>query len=108
MFPEKPMDPLTLEQWKEYNRAMNSHICFEEFQENGTKVRDHCHCTGQYRGHANLRCNLAYKIPNYVPIVFNNLSGYDAHLFIREMGKKFNTGEIGVIAENKEKYKIYH
>ena len=25
-------------------------------------------------------------------------------LFIRELGKKFNTGKIGVIAENKEKY----
>ena len=48
--------------------------------------------------------NLRYKIPNYIPIVFHNLSRYDAHLFIRELGKKFNTGKIGVIAENKEKY----
>ena len=44
-------------------------------------------------------CNLAYKIPSYIPIVFHNLSGYDAHLFIRELGKTFNTGKIGVIAE---------
>ena len=29
---------------------------------------------------------------------------YDAHLFVRELGKKFNTCKIGVIAENKEKY----
>ena len=36
--------------------------------------------------------------------MFHNLSGYDAHLFIRELGKKFDTGKIGVIAENKEKY----
>ena len=26
------------------------------------------------------------------------------HLFIRELGKKFDSGSIGVIAENKEKY----
>ena len=45
-----------------------------------------------------------YKIPHYVPIVFHNLSRHDAHLFIRELGKKFDTGKIGVIAENKEKY----
>ena len=39
-----------------------------------------------------------------MPIAFHNLSGYDAHLFIRELGKKFNKDDIGVIAENKEKY----
>ena len=36
--------------------------------------------------------------------MFHNLSGYDAHLFIKELGKRFNKNDIGVIAENKEKY----
>ena len=45
-----------------------------------------------------------YKIPKKIPIVFHNLSRYDAHLFDRDLGKKFNTGNIGVITENKEKY----
>ena len=36
--------------------------------------------------------------------MFHNLSGYDTHLFIKELGKKFNKDDIGVIAENKEKY----
>ena len=36
--------------------------------------------------------------------MFHNLSGYDDHLFIKELGKKFNKDDIGVIAENKEKY----
>ena len=58
--------------------------------------------TGRYRGRAHRSCNLRYKIPKYIPIVFHNLSRYDAHLFIRELGKKFSTGKIGVIAENKE------
>ena len=49
-------------------------------------------------------CNLRYKIPSYIPFVFHNLSGYDAHLMIRELGKKFDIGKIGIIAENKEKY----
>ena len=43
-------------------------------------------------------------MPSYIPFIFHNLSRYDAHLFIRELGKKFDTGKIGVIAENKEKY----
>ena len=36
--------------------------------------------------------------------MFHNLSRYDAHLFIKELGKKFNSGDIGVMTENKEKY----
>ena len=36
--------------------------------------------------------------------MFHNLSGYDAHLFIKKLGRKFNKDDIGVIAENKEKY----
>ena len=47
---------------------------------------------------------MKYKIPSHIPIVFHNLSGYDAHLFIRELGKRFNKADIGCIAENKEKY----
>ena len=36
--------------------------------------------------------------------MFHNLSGYDTHLLIKELGRKFNKNDIGVIAENKEKY----
>ena len=72
--------------------------------ENNQKVRDHCHYTGLYRGAARNSCNLQYKIPKHIPIVFHNLSGYDAHLFIRELDKKFNTEGIGGSAENKENY----
>ena len=43
-----------------------------------------------------------YNTSQYIPTVFHNLSRYDAHLFIRELGKKFDTGKM--IAENKEKY----
>ena len=68
------------------------------------KVRDHCHYTGKYRGPAHNICNLRYKISHYIPIVFHNRSRYDAHLSIRELGKKFDTGKIDVVAENKEKY----
>ena len=64
------------------------------------KVRDHCHYTGLYRGPTHSLCNLRYKIPSYIPVVFHNLSGYDTHLFIRELGA--HTSDIEVIAKNKE------
>ena len=99
MFPEKPMDPLTNKQWKQYERASRCHICFKAFNSKDPKVRDHCHYTGCYRGPTHSLCNLRYRIPSYIPVVFHNLSGYDAHLFIKELGKHSN--DIGVIAKNK-------
>ena len=95
------MIPLTKKQLKEYKNATKSHICFKPFGDKG-KVRDHCHCSGLYRGAAHFGCNLRYKIPSYMSVVFHNLAGYDAHLFIRELAK--HTKDIGVIAKNVEDY----
>ena len=102
MFPEKPMDHLTAEKWREYRDVDDCHICYKPFNDKDPKVRDHCHYTGKYRGPAHRSCNLRYKIPPYIPVVFHNLSGYEVHLFIRELGKK--SKDIGVIAKNKEDY----
>ena len=92
-FLEVPMLPLTKSQLKKHKTAKECHICFKEFKDKG-KVRDHCHYTGVYRGAAHFGCNLRYKIPNYIPVVFHNLAGYDTHLFIRELAKY--TTDIGV------------
>ena len=102
MFPEKPMDPLTKKQWKKYKRSTKGHICYKPFTQTNLKVRDHCHYTGLYRGPAHSLCSLQYKIPSYIPVVFHNLSGYNAHLFIREL--RAHTSEMGVITKNKEDY----
>ena len=102
MFPEKPIDPLTKKQWKQYENESRCHIYFKPFNSKDPKVRDHCHYTGHYRGPAHSLCNLRYRIPSYIPVIFHNLSGYDAHLFIKELGKK--SSNIGVIAKDKEDY----
>ena len=102
MFPEKPMDPLTNRQWARYKKLSKCHICYKPFNFKDPKLRDHCHYTGCYRGPAHSLCNLRYRNPSYISVVFHNLSGYDAHLFIKELGKHSNN--IGVIAKNKEDY----
>ena len=105
LYPQQPMAELTDVLKREYEAAKSCHICLKPFGDpENRKVRDHCHYTGLYRGAAHNNCNMKYRIPDFVPIAFHNLSGYDAHLFIRELGKKFNKDDIGVIAENKEKY----
>ena len=104
-FPRQPMTEFTVVLKREYREAEKCHICLKEFNDSrNRKVRDHCNYTSLYRGAAHNNCNLKYRIPGYIPIVFHNLSGYDAHLFIKELGRRFNKNDIGVIAENREKY----
>ena len=100
--PKKPMDKLTKEQNVEFVTAKECHICFKKISSKDRKVRDHCHYTGKYRGAAHSSCNLRYRIPDYIPVVFHNLAGYDAHLFIKELAK--HTTKTGVIAKNTENY----
>ena len=66
-------------------------------------MSDHCRYTGLYRGPAHNNCNLKYRIPDHIPTRLRNLNYY-AHLFIKELGRSLNKNDIGVIAENKEKY----
>ena len=47
------------------------------------KVRDHCHFTGKYGGAAHDICNLRYKTPKEIPVVFHNGSTYDYHFIIK-------------------------
>ena len=73
---------------KEHKVAERCHVCLKEFNDpQNKKVRDHCHYTGLYRGATHNNCNLKYGVPDHILIVFHNLSGYDAHLFIIEPGK---------------------
>ena len=85
-----------------YNEETRCWICKGEFDENEEKVKDHCHYTGRYRGAAHNECNLNYRKPDFTPVVLHNLSGYDSHLFIKNLG--FSEGNIDCIPNNEEKY----
>ena len=67
------------------------------------KVRDQCHYTGKYRGAAHNICNLRYKVPKEIPVVFHNGSTYDYHFIINELVKEFK-GNFECLGENTEKY----
>ncbi|KAL0809898.1 hypothetical protein ABMA28_002311 [Loxostege sticticalis] len=88
------------EDQKNFERADNCYLCSHLLIDD--KVRDHCHFTGKYRGAAHSSCNLKFRIPKFIPVFFHNLSGYDCHLFIRELSSF--PGEIKVIPKNKENY----
>ena len=95
----KPM-LLTKEEQKSFEKAKICHICNKEITER--KVRDHCHFTGQYRGAAHNRCNVKCRKPLILPVIFHNLQGYDAHLFIKQLAGL--PGDFSCIPSTEEKY----
>ena len=95
----KPLSLTSAEQ-KSFVKAVNCHICGDELKED--KVRDHCHFTGQYRGAAHNKCNLQCRKPMVLPVIFHNLQGYDAHLFIKQLARL--EGDLSCIPSTEEKY----
>ncbi|XP_076301457.1 uncharacterized protein LOC143219338 [Lasioglossum baleicum] len=98
-----PMDELTERQELNFQTATHCHVCEQPFSSSDTKVHDHCHFTGAYRGPAHIACNLGYQSSYVIPVVFHNLSGYDAHFIIKELANTFE-GKIAVLPLTKERY----
>ena len=105
-YEKKNMIPLTTEEKVYHNKQKICYICKKEFsnkEKKSYKVRDHCHYTGKYRGAAHNICNLTYKVPKEIPIVFHNGCIYDYHFIIKELVKEFE-GNCECLGENTEKY----
>ncbi|CAB0040505.1 unnamed protein product [Trichogramma brassicae] len=98
----KPMRFTSAEKVK-FEKAKICHICKRGFTKKDNKVRDHSHVTGEYRGAAHSKCNINYRDVRFVPVIFHNLSGYDSHLFIREIATGF-PGRVWVLPQTKERY----
>ncbi|XP_064625932.1 uncharacterized protein LOC135486764 [Lineus longissimus] len=98
-FNPKAMLALTQEQKVKHKTAKTCYACHKVFTEKNYKVRDHNHFNGKYRGAACNKCNLQLQAPDFIPVYFHNLSGYDAHLFVKNL-----KGRLNVIAKNSENY----
>jgi len=86
-----------------FETSTNCWICRKDFEEGEVRVRDHCHFTGKYRGAAHQKCNALFRKPRFVPVFFHNLSGYNAHLFIKNLNS-MGEGNINCIPNTEEKY----
>lgn len=67
-----------------------------------SKVRDHCHYTGKYRGALHSKCNLKMRRSRFIPVFAHNLGGYDSHLFVKRLAD--TQGDVNCIPRNEEKY----
>ena len=86
--------------WKVFFKKYNCAICKGPLT--GGTVMDHDHLTGKFRGTTHSQCNLQYLLPKFVPVILHNLSGYDSHLFMKQLGK--SKGNNNCILNNEEKY----
>ena len=86
-----------------YSSSNICHICEEYI--NQDKVKDHCHLTGKFLGAAHNECNMLYKLPKFIPVIFHNLKGYDAHIILNAI--KFSVKKIKCIPINMEKYMTF-
>jgi len=77
-------------------------LCKNGFSVENDKVADHCHLSGKFRQTICNTCNLKLQTPNFVPCFFHNLSNYDAHFIVTELG--YDTKSISVIPNTEEKY----
>ena len=107
IYEKKKMIPLTNKEEKNYNKQKICYIYKKEFNTDDSdkkhhKVKHHCHYTGQYRRAAHNICNLRYRIPQEIPVMFHNGSTYDYHFIIKELVKEFD-GNFECLGENIEK-----
>ena len=105
---KKEVIPLTDEENKSYKKQKVCFICKKGFSTNNDnkkyhKVRDHCHYTGKCRRAAHSICNLRYKTPKEIPVVFYNGCTYDYHFIIKKLAKELE-GQFECLGENTEKY----
>ena len=106
-YEKKKMIPLAKKEEKNYNKQKVCYICKKEFNTDDSdkkhhNVKDHCHYKGKYRGAAHNICNLRYRIPKDIPVVFHNGSTCDYHFIIKELVKEFD-GNFECLGENTEK-----
>ncbi|XP_023018520.2 uncharacterized protein [Leptinotarsa decemlineata] len=96
---------MTAEQEVEFRRATHCHICEEPFTPEDKKISDHNHLIpcDNYRGPAHEGCNINYEDSHSVPVVFHNLSGYDAHFIVGDIATRM-AGKVDLLPIAKEKY----
>ena len=64
------------------------------------------HLSGKYRGAAHQICNAFFRKTKFVHVKFNNLSAYDAHLFVKNLNT-MGEGDIDCIPNTEEKYIVF-
>lgn len=97
---------MTLADEADFDQATHCKMCNISFEDVAfkSKMRDHNHLNGRYRGALCNTCNLKHAIPSKkVVVFFHGLSNYDSHFIIKEL-HKYNDKSINIIPRSAEKF----
>ena len=75
----------------------------KRFSTDDDNKKYHYHYIEKDRGAAHNICNVRYKIPKEISVVFHNGSTYDHHFIIKQLAEEFE-GQFECFGENTEKY----
>ncbi|KAL4141441.1 hypothetical protein QTP88_004079 [Uroleucon formosanum] len=89
------------QQWI-HNAKTECDFCKTPFGGKMLKVADHNHLTGHFRYTLCNICNLKLRTVDFVPCFMHNLSAYDAHFIVTELG--YDTNKISLIPNTEENY----
>ncbi|XP_050513029.1 uncharacterized protein LOC126888699 [Diabrotica virgifera virgifera] len=96
---------MTSQEESDFHVATHCHICEQRFSPSDKKVRDHDHMIPEhnYRGASHEGCNINYQDTHTIPVIFHNLSGYDAHFIVNDIATHIK-GPVDLLPITKEKY----
>ena len=91
---------------QQFNNATNCYICNVPFNKQVTKIREHNHFNGKYRGAACQSCNTQEgKASKEIPVFFRNGSKYDFHFIVTELMKyQDRHNKVEVLPKTSEEY----
>jgi hypothetical protein len=98
---------MTSDDQQQFENASCCFLCNESFDDQVkalSKVRDHDHLTGKYRGAAHCKCSIDFFSNRYLPIVFHDLRGYESHLIIKEMYQLYPDKDLIIIPNSYETF----
>jgi hypothetical protein len=93
---------ITDEQLRVHHTKIHCELCKIKFSHGNRLVAHHDHLTGEFLKSLCNNCNLKLVTQNFVPCFIHNLSRYDAHFIVTELG--YNEQRISVIANSEENY----
>lgn len=102
---KKPLQ-MSFKDTMQYNNSDICYLCKQEFTDQFTKCRDHCHFTGKYLGAACQKCNLSRRQQGKLKIFIHNASKYDMHFLIKALPNVRNkVKDIKILPYNGENFR---
>ncbi|KAL4089074.1 hypothetical protein QTP88_024147 [Uroleucon formosanum] len=93
---------MSVEEVRVHNAKSVCDMCKLAFTETRCKVADHCHLSGRLRHTLCAPCKLKLVTLKFLPCFLHNLSKYDAHFIVTELG--YDKESITVIPNSEEDY----